>query len=390
MDALDIALVVLASAAAAGGWRAGFTTRVASWLGVVVGTFLASRLLPTVVEHQLGTNTNSLLLLVVVILFAGAVLGQVTGMVIGLRMRVAIPSGPAQRVDRVSGAAAGFLGVMLAFWLLLPTMADTPGWASQQARASYLAGFVHDRLPEPPDTVRALRRLVGVDIFPRVLDGLGAAPALGAPPPESGVDAGIAQQAAASTVQVESQACSRVREGSGVVLGDGLVVTNAHVVAGSERTRVFRHPDGEERDATIVAFDAAHDVAVLRVPDIERAPLRIDDGSFGEGGVGAVFGHPLGGPLELQPFAVGREVRATGRDIYDEARTERKVFFLASHLQPGDSGGALVDGRGVVVGLAFAIAPDDPDVAYALTVEEINPVLASAGTTPVDPGPCLG
>ncbi len=269
-------------------------------------------------------------------------------------------------------------------------MADTPGWPAQQARGSALAGLIADHLPRSPDTMRALRNLVGEDVFPRVLDGLGQAPALGSPPPESGLDAATSQRIAASTVLVETEACSRVRDGSGVVVGDGLVATNAHVVAGSSGTRIFRYPDGAALDAKIVAFDPDRDLAVLSVPHLDRPALPIDDGSFGVGGTGAVFGHPGGGSLKVQPFKVGREVQATGRDIYDEHRTKRDVFFLSSELAPGDSGGPLVDPRGDVVGIAFAIAPDQRDVAYALTVKELKPVLAAAGAAAVDPGPCLG
>ncbi|MEO7557337.1 MAG: MarP family serine protease [Acidimicrobiales bacterium] len=390
MDTLDVMVVVLAASAAAGGWRAGFTARVASWLGMAIGFFLASRLLPTIVEHQGSSSPEGLLLIVIIVLLGGALVGQVAGFVVGLRLRMVVTGGPAERIDRAGGAAAGVVGIGLVLWLLLPTMADTPGWASQQARGSIFAGLVHDHLPEPPDTVRALRSIVGEDVFPRVLDGLGRAPQLGPPPPSTGIDAALAEQVAASTVLVESEACSRVRDGSGAVLGDGLVITNAHVVAGSRQVRVYRHPDGAALDATIVAFDPARDLAVLRVPGIDRSPLALDDGSFGDGGVGAVFGHPLGGPLLLQPFAIGRESVAAGRDIYDQERTERRVFYLASHLLPGDSGGVLVDAGGRVVGVAFAIAPDDPDVAYALTIEEVTPVLASVASDAVDAGPCLG
>ena len=68
-------------------------------------------------------------------------------------------------------------------------------------------------------------------------------------------------------------------------------------------------------------------------------------------------------------------VRAVGSDIYDSHRTERAVLILSSQLRPGDSGGALIDGNGAVVGVAFAIAPDDPNVAYALDTDEVNAVL---------------
>src|SRR3546814_3814837 len=122
--------------------------------------------------------------------------------------------------------------------------------------------------------------------------------------------------------------------------------------------------DGSEVSASIVAFDPRRDLAVLRAPGLERPALPLGDTE--EGGRGAVFGHPGGGPLRAAPFEVGQEVTATGSDIYDSARTEREVLVLAAGLQPGDSGGALIDAEGRVVGVAFAIAPDRPGVAYAL------------------------
>jgi S1-C subfamily serine protease len=64
------------------------------------------------------------------------------------------------------------------------------------------------------------------------------------------------------------------------------------------------------------------------------------------------------------------------------------VFFLSAELRPGDSGGALVDPTGAVVGVAFAIAPDDPGVAYALTIEEVQAVLAGP-LAETSAGPCL-
>jgi S1-C subfamily serine protease len=102
-----------------------------------------------------------------------------------------------------------------------------------------------------------------------------------------------------------------------------------------------------------------------------------------------VFGHPGGGPLRIAPFQVGEEVQASGRDIYDRNRTERDVLILSASLAPGDSGAALIDGAGTVVGVAFAIAPDKPGVAYALSMDELNEVLTGDLTSEKDTGPCL-
>ncbi len=389
MNTLDWLLVMSAVLAAFGGYRAGFVARATSWLGLAAGVLLASRVLPAVVSSGFTSDGTSLLLVVLLVLMVGAGVGQAIGFVAGSKLRLIIPPGPLRIADHALGSVAGLLGVVIGFWFLLPTMADTPGWPAQQARGSVVAEWVHGTLPTPPDTVRALRRLVGNDLFPRVLDGLGSAPELGPPPPGSGIDAATQNRVAASTVKVETQACGRLRDGSGALIGPGLIVTNAHVVAGSEGTVVYRHPDNARIDATIVAFDPNRDLAILRVGPVGRPALTLDNGKFGVGGVGAVFGHPRGGPLKIQPFKVGEVVQATGRDIYDRQKTQRQVFFLSSDLASGDSGGALIDGRGVVVGVAFAIAPDRPSVAYALTVNEVKPVLAKAGTAPVSAGPCI-
>ena len=167
-------------------------------------------------------------------------------------------------------------------------------------------------------------------------------------------------------------------------------MTNAHVVAGSKHPTVFRHPDGAELDATVVAFDPDRDIAILNVPGIDRPALPLGGSSFSLGGVGAVFGHPLGGPLTLSPFKVGDDTKARGFDIYDQGRTTRHIFILSSDLAPGDSGGALVDANGNVEGVAFAIAPDQPNVAYALTLDEVRPVLERRSRRPgLPPGPCI-
>jgi S1-C subfamily serine protease len=164
------------------------------------------------------------------------------------------------------------------------------------------------------------------------------------------------------------------------------VVTNAHVVAGQEESEV-ELTDGTRLDAVVVVFDPGRDLAVLRVPGLNRNPLPIADA--GPGASGGVFGYPGGAPLRIQPFQVGDEVRAVGTDIYDRQRSERMVLILASQLRPGDSGSALVDGAGNVIGVAFAIAPDDPNVAYGLDVVELQAVLAGDLATPVETGPCL-
>jgi S1-C subfamily serine protease len=385
LNALDVLILAAMIGAGVAGYRLGFVARATSWLGMTVGILIAARALGPVARAMEDAGDARILLTAFGLLLGGAFLGQAVGLLIGARLHYALPGGRARELDRSAGAVMGILGIVVAVWLLTPALARMPGRGARLARTSTITRVLADALPAAPDTWRELEQLVGTD-FPSVFGPLEPAPDLGPPPEGSELTFEVQDAAAQSTVKVEAEACGRLQDGSGAVLGRDLIVTNAHVVAGAGDVVIERYPDGTILPATVVAFDPARDLAVLQVPGIDRAPLPLGDA--GEGSVGAVFGHPGGGDLEPSPYAVGREVTATGRDIYDEHQTERQVLFLSSSLRPGDSGGALIDPTGAVTGVAFAIAPDDPNVAYALTIEEVRAVLEGP-LAPTDAGPCL-
>lgn len=387
MNLLDVILLGLAMLAAVAGYRLGFLTRTVSWLGMGLGLVVAARTLPLFLDQFAQQSPGTLLAFAGIVLLGGSFVGQALGLLIGSRMRIRLPSADWVGADRALGAAAGLVGVAVSVWFLLPTMADAPGFFSGQTRNSVVARGIDTVFPDAPDTLVALRRLVGEDQFPQVFDALRPAPDIGPPPGDAGLVPPLVAQLRPSAVKVTGIACNRLQEGSGfITLGTDVVVTNAHVVAGQDETQIERS-DGARLDATVVAFDADRDLAVLRVPGLAGMPLAIADGI--QGSSGGVFGHPGGSPLRVAPFVVGQEVRARGTDIYDGKSTERTVLILASQLRPGDSGAALIGPDGAVVGVAFAIAPDDPDVAYALDTSELTAILAGDLVTPVDTGPCL-
>ncbi len=382
MNTLDVLVLLAVLLAAAGGYRMGFLARVTSWVGMLAGVYLVARVLGD--RPFPNMDPTGQVSLVLGLLLLGAFVGQAIGMLVGRRLHVALPFGGARQADRVAGGAAGVVGVILAVWLLLPVMGDAQGWFAVQARNSSVAAWISEQLPTPPDT---LARLVRQTDFPRVFDALKPAPDIGPPPSASGISPAVDAAVVPSTLRVEGVACRRIQDGSGWVVADGLAVTNAHVVAGEASTDLIRS-DGSRVRATVVAFDPNRDIALLRAPGLHRAAL--PRATTGVGGTGAVFGHPGGGPLSRQPFQVGRVVQAIGTDIYDQSRTERSVLILASSLAPGDSGAALVNTQGRVVGIAFAIAPDKPGVAYALNMDELDAVLKSDLSQPVGTGPCIG
>ena len=385
MNLLDILILVGVGAAALGGYRLGFLARVSSWIGLGIGLTVAARLLPKAIDTIRASTPNGRLLTATVVLIGGAFAGQAIGLLIGARLRSVIPIGPLRWVDRSVGAGIGALGVLISVWLLLPSMADVPGVVSRQARNSRFARAIDQYAPAAPDTLQALRRLVGEDNFPRVFDALTPARDPGPAPADSGLPVEVRQRVALSTVKVEGGACNRIQDGSGFTVAPGYVVTNAHVVAGESNTgrrpTVVFEPQNPTKGlpATVVLYDPDRDLAVLHVPTLKEPVLQVFQGDPAKliRSTGAVFGHPRGvDEIVIAPATISEKVDARGRDLYDRHGTDRDVFIMASSLQPGDSGGALVDTTGSIIGVAFAIAPDRANVAYALTTAELRPVLS--------------
>jgi S1-C subfamily serine protease len=385
VNLLDLLVVALMVAAGIGGYRLGFLARALSWAGMALGLVLAARFLPSILERFENGNPSGKLMIAVGVLLGGAFLGQAVGLIIGAQLHTVLPPG-GRPLDRSAGAVSGVLGVLVGVWLMVPTLGAVPGTMARLARTSAILGFVDSSLPPPPDTLQALRRLVGEQTFPQVFSGLQPAPDVGPPPAESGLSQAVLDAVIPSTVQIEGPACGRIQEGSGFVAGEDLVVTNAHVVAGESETLVLTQ-DGRSLAATVVHFDPDRDLAVLAVPDLGLPALPIGDAEPED--IGAVLGHPGGGPLEVSPFLVSDEVEAVGRDLYDRRETRRQVLILASDLAPGDSGAALVSPEGEIVGVAFAIAPDRPRTAYALDVLELEAALSAPRGNEADTGRCL-
>lgn len=377
MDAFDAIVILAAVLAALGGWRLGFLARILSWVGLGVGLLVAAHYLPRIVAAIALSSSVARLAVAAGILVAAAFVGQGLGLMIGSRLHRVLPFAPLRQADRGVGAAVGVVGVFAALWLLLPSISSVPGWPARTTRDSVIARWVGARLPQPPDTVEALRRLVGADAFPQVFAALRPGQSVGAPPAASPLPSALAQSVARSTVKVEGQACNRIQDGSGFAVAHDLVLTNAHVVAGEPAGETFvLLPSGARRPATVVLFDPNRDIALLSVPGLGEAPLPLGTGAVGE--QGDVFGHPGGQtPLAIQPATIAHEITAVGKGLYGKAVTRRDVYVLAASLAPGDSGGALVDTRGDVVGVAFAIAIDHAHTAYALTTKVIDADLAT-------------
>jgi S1-C subfamily serine protease len=389
VDLLDLIVIVLAIAAAVGGYRLGLLGRVVSWLGLGLGFYVAIRLLPSVILHLSSASAGTQLAVSVLVLVGGAMAGQALGLLVGSRLHRALPLGPVRQVDRVFGAGIGVVGVIAVLWLLLPSIAAVPGWPAQETTESGISRWVSEHLPAPPDSLQVLRRLIGQDA-PQVFAVLHPGAAAGVPPTASPLSDVITRTVESSTVKVQGQACDRIYEGSGFAVGTDLVVTNAHVVAGEPpgETSVLL-PSGVARPARVIMFDPRRDLALLQVSRLGESPLPVQVAHAGA--TGAVFGHPNGvNSIVVRPARVAHEEEAVGRDLYDSSNTKRDILVLAAALAHGDSGGPLVNSIGEVIGVAFAISADQPGTSYALSTSELRAALAEARSpSGVSTGPCL-
>lgn len=388
MNLLDVLILVVTALAILGGYRLGFLARSLSWIGLLVAMLLAIRFTPDLVRSLSGATPRARLFAVLAFIIGLALLGQAAGLAAGAALRRRLGSGARiSSIDRAAGAAMGAFGALVFLWLLLPALSSANGWPARESRDSSILTAIARLAPEPPASLRELGQMVAEAPGPEVLRFGEPQPEAGAPP-AAGIPAAVHERVVQSIVKVEGQACDQIQDGSGFVIAPGIVVTNAHVVAGERRTSVI-DVDGDRHEARVVRFDPRRDLALMRVPTLEAPPLAL--GTADVGTTGAVYGHPGGGPMRAAPARIASRISARGNDIYRTTNTERDLFVLAAELAPGDSGAAFVDRAGSVVGVAVAIDPDPSHAttAYALTDAELRPLLASIPTRTADTGSCL-
>ena len=233
--------------------------------------------------------------------------------------------------------------------------------------------------PRPPAFLASVAQVLAGVQFPPVFAGLEPSGLPGALPIPSSVDTPGVQHAAGVVVKVSSVGCGGIVTGSGFPVGNGNVVTNAHVVSGTAAHAITK-PDGTTLRADVIFFDPERDVAVLHVPDYTVAAVTF--GPAQRGTQGAVIGYPGGARRTTVPAVVDGSISAQGRDIYNANFVTRQIFVLQASVHPGNSGGPLIDLDGRVLGMVFATSASDPNQAYALTDEEIAPDIRDAEANP--------
>jgi S1-C subfamily serine protease len=379
INLIDFVILIAVIFAAGNGHQRGFWLSLFQYLGLLGGVVLGAAVAPALAD-LLGINSPSIrpITAVIVLLALGSV-GSSIGYWLGEPIRVRIlQTSRRGELDNIFGALFSMAAVLVVCWFLGLSFSRGPSpAASRLIQRSAILRFLDGYAPRPPGFLAGVQQVLAGVSFPATFSGL--EPILGSPPPlPSQVDTPGVQRAAQETVEIQSigVGCNGVITGSGFPIRANQVLTNAHVVAGTLNTVVIL-PDGRRRAATVVLFDPAIDVAVLSVPGLGLAPL--PQTGAGRGAQGAAIGYPGGQSLTVSPAVVDEVINAEGRDIYNESLVTRQVYIIDSTtatggpgVQPGNSGGPLVDLEGNVLGVIFAASTTDATRAYALTDQAVS------------------
>lgn len=379
MTALDWGIAAFTFVLALWGFRQGLIVGALALGGLAGGAVLGSRLAPVFLEHGSNSPYAPLAALVGAIVVGSVTLALAASL--GERLRESAVRRPFwEVVDGIGGAlllAALGLGVV---WVLAAVAVYYPSsdGLRREVQKSLLVGAVNDVMPPSGPLMQALHR---IDPVPQFAASPGAIAR-----PDQGTGSEAAVRAAAESVVKVSGTCRGFGVmGTGWAVSENTFVTNAHVVAGQDDTRVESN-DGQSSAAAVVAYNPRNDIAILRadvdlpaLPALARAP---------RGTAGAVIGYPNDGPLTITPARAGETRVLLGDDAYGGGPYERIMVTLRGRVQQGNSGGPLVDAQGRVMGTVFAATTEGPPGGLAVPNGVLARISARATGEEVDTGDC--
>ena len=375
MSTADWVVIGVIAVSALYGLTTGFLRGAFSLAGFALGAYLGSLLAPVLLSDVSpyipaialgGAILGGMLMRGVASLVAG-VLRTSLGVIPGIRL-----------LDSLAGLVLGLAAGVLLCWAVGAVLLYLPGQSDlrRAVQKSAILSRINDEFP-PERLLETLGRVdpIGVLLGP---------PAI-VPPPDSALtrDPDVIE-ASKSVVRVTGIACGLGVEGSGWIVQRGLVVTNAHVVAGISRPRVDRR-DGPAFLGSVVAFDAVNDLAMLRVPGLDGRPLALVDP---ERGVPvALAGYPENGPLTRAPGRLGQTSAFISRDAYDRGPITRTVTAIRGAVRPGSSGGPGIDAQGRVRTTVFARRGGERG-GYGIPADLVRAALREVGARPVPATDC--
>lgn len=387
---LDIAIIGVALIAAISGWRSGALGSLMSFIGVVLGAIAGVMLAPHIVSHV--DSPRGKLFTALLLILALVVIGEVAGVVLGRAVRGSIRSGPVRLADSLIGVGLQLVVVLIAAWLLgSPLTTSNQTSLASAARDSKVITEVDKYAPEWLRSVpKRMSALLSTSGLPEVLDPMRTPVPTVDAPDATLADSLVVAKSRPSVVKIRGVAtsCQKVLEGTGFVIAPNRVMSNAHVVAGSDSVTV--EAEGQTFEATVVSYDPDADISILDVPNLPLQPLVFADQPAKTGTDAVVLGFPGGGDFVATPARVREIIELSGPDIYKTKTVNREVYTIRGTVRQGNSGGPMINRSGQVIGVVFGAGVDDNDTGFVMTTDEVSRQLAKIGNTAKVPtGACV-
>jgi S1-C subfamily serine protease len=384
---VDLLIILIVVYAVARNWGAGFISQFFSALGLIGGLFLG-RLVQSFTVSLVHTSSSRAIVTIVTILGVGLI-GLSVGEYIGLNFKYRLHFKNFIKADNYLGSVLTGVTMLVIVWLAASVIQSLPATRIKgYVNSSHIIAELNKVMPSAPNIISELGKIIDPNGFPDVFIGEEPIPNTNVTTPSLGSLLNVVNADRDSVVRVQGAGCGGLVTGSGFVVGPGLIVTNAHVVAGINAPYVY--DINGKHAATTIWFDPDLDLAVLRTSDLAGKPLSINLATLSSGTPGAVLGYPGGGPFKADPAAVMEEFNASGHNIYGNGVTLRDVYEISANVIPGNSGGPLINKSGQVIGVVFAQSTTYSNVGYALAMGKVNKEVNQAKdrTTPVKTGSC--
>jgi S1-C subfamily serine protease len=384
MSLIDWVIVVFTVLLALYGYLQGFLVGALSLLGFALGAFVGTRVGPLLLPGGSHSHYAALFGLVGALLAGGVLAAGFEG--VGMRARAALRLPGLRTVDGLLGAGlTACVGLGIA-WIVGAVALQSTNSPSlrHKLESSAILHQLDQLLPPSGPILHALGRF---DPLPSLNGPVPNVPA----PTQAILSAPGVRKASASVVRIVGTACGLGIEGSGWVAAPGVVVTNAHVVAGELDTRVEVGGNSPGLPAQAIDFDPNNDIAVLRVPGLEAPALSLAPAIPQPGTPAAILGYPEDGPFNAQPGRIGETLNISTENAYGQGPVTRLVTQLLGLVRPGNSGGPMVDSAGRVEATVFAaVTSGSSGGGFAVPDSLVRGQLKlaeSRGTT-VSTGPC--
>lgn len=381
---VDLIIVLILANAVYNGIRIGFLTLLFTFGGFFGCLFLLGWILPHIIPIHLPT------VLVIIygnLLFIASVYVAFRAYDYGSSLHHSFAKGKTRAVESAAGITLSLGSAVIIIWLISASIASLPFVGlSDSVDNSRFIQFFNRHLPPAPAVFEEFSSLVNPNTAPQVY-------VKNIPNSSSGITplpiiTSSVRQVSSSVVRITGFGCNGIVSGSGFAIGQGLIATNAHVIAGVKRPIIKYGLNSWA--ATPVLFDPDLDFAVLRVNQFHAKPLMFDTNDVNKGTPIDTIGYP-NDIYAINGGEVQDSLQISGPNIYGLGTIIRNIYVIRSPVAHGLSGGPVVLPNGTVAGVIFARPASNGNYGYVLTASSLTSDLMKAETSQrkVGTGACI-